>query len=850
MSAKAKKHGKQTPADELFRRAQREFEKGDFRQALKEAKVCYRQAPSEEHRRLLERAWLARVRMLDRAGLSAEARAAAQELLDFGVTDATAQKELPEVLMAVGLFDRFAADAQRAAAGSEAKTPMEIEPRLLATAADRAVLAPDQTPASLSELRPVAVNVRAALDRLHAGDEAQALAALQDIPRSSPFADWKLFVRGLAAYYRHDFDQMRANWERLTPNRLAARIAAPLRRLAQSPTAPEQGDDSAEQGIHLLEEGLFGERVTARLQRLQEDLTQDHWRQFLQRLRHWRQAIRRMAPELLQRVDRLLYGEAIRKKQPRRLEELVPLLDPPPMDPNWNRARALVWEQASEDIEDAERHWLAYLNDLAQLPDLSPSERDLAQALVWTRLGQRWADESPDREAFEEDAKIDAEDMAIQDRAIEYLNRAIALAPDLPGAYYSLAVAFDAWGQDGHAAETYCNLLERSPDQLDAITYLFYYHASRDEMLLARDYALRAQRLMPTSENTRKMVRRGHLGAARELAFQTRWEEGRAELAAEHLCNPVDIPFLVSVHKAVFEFKAGDPEAGRRWMDEALATGADPAAVLLTLTIEAERYRLPRPVDGIAAEVEHRWSVSLKGKKRSAAAGQMASVMTDYFVSKPEDADYEPHTERVLEYLRGCTRVRWEASDLSAVCVFVESAVFDEGFSDDEGLLRRLAQRGRKSFPHEPVFSLILGNLELDKGPFYCDRRFAKQCFEQALQAARASHSPSHAKLAEAAERKLTFLNEVGTESVPLPFGGPAAFYDEDETDDAEFMFAGLPEELQGIFSQMCDSMGMDPTEVIQRIAAGEFPAPDFAPPHQKQPAKSKQAKKKKKRRG
>jgi hypothetical protein len=351
---------------------------------------------------------------------------------------------------------------------------------------------------------------------------------------------------------------------------------------------------------------------------------------------------------------------------------------------------------------------------------------------------------------------------------------------------------------------------------------------------------------MPTSEDISKMVCRGHLGAARELAFQGRWEEGRAELAVQHLCSQLDRSFLLPVHKAVFEFKAGDPEAGRRWMEEALAADADPAAVFLTLTIEADRYRLPRHLEGITAESDHRWSVSLKGKKRIAAAGQMASVMSDYLASEPEDADYEPYIERVLEYIRGCTRVRWEASDLRAVCIFLESVVIDEGFSDDEGLLKKLAQRGRKDFPHEPVFPLILGNLEMDKGPFYCDRRFAKQCFEQVVQAARASRSPRDARLAEAAERKLTFLNEVGAESVPLPFGGPAFFDEaEDEDDSAEF-----PAELGEVFARMCESMGLAPQKVLDQAAAGEFPLPDFPPPHPKQPAKSKQAKKKKKRRG
>ena len=139
---------------------------------------------------------------------------------------ADVRQGLPELLLAVGLYDQAVTSGKISGGGQEA------DPAVLARAADRAVADPASAPASLAGIREGAAMVSAALDALYAGDEGAALAALGEVPRNSPFAEWKLFVRGLAAYYRHDDEAMRANWDRLAPDRFAARLAAPLRRLA------------------------------------------------------------------------------------------------------------------------------------------------------------------------------------------------------------------------------------------------------------------------------------------------------------------------------------------------------------------------------------------------------------------------------------------------------------------------------------------------------------------------------------------------------------------------------------------------------------------------------------------
>lgn len=185
------KHG----AAVLAQQAQRSLEKGDFKQALKNAKVGYRQQPGPEARRLLERAYLARGRQLHRAGMQGESRAVIESLLELGATDGSVQQELPELLVALGLFNRVAA-VQGANASLEEGSPLYV------TAADHAVVQSGKTFASLPAVRQGAETIGRALAALETGNEVEAMTAVKDIARASPFADWKYFVRGLAAYYR------------------------------------------------------------------------------------------------------------------------------------------------------------------------------------------------------------------------------------------------------------------------------------------------------------------------------------------------------------------------------------------------------------------------------------------------------------------------------------------------------------------------------------------------------------------------------------------------------------------------------------------------------------------------
>ena len=78
------------------------------------------------------------------------------------------------------------------------------------------------------EIKLECTAVMEALELTYEGSFVQANDRLKSIARSSPYADWRLFVRGLCSFYSHEFATARQNWQRLDATRRPARIASTL----------------------------------------------------------------------------------------------------------------------------------------------------------------------------------------------------------------------------------------------------------------------------------------------------------------------------------------------------------------------------------------------------------------------------------------------------------------------------------------------------------------------------------------------------------------------------------------------------------------------------------------------
>ena len=151
-----------------------------------------------------------------------------------------------------------------------------------------------------------------AFRQTEAGKDDDARATLQGIGLRSPFLEWKLLLRGLQAYYANDDARALENWQRLAPDRLPARLAAPFRfridaefRAAQTP----ETQAALQQQLDRLE---VGESLPPKLRKLRRLLTnQETLAAAFRQAEALLPALRREAPHLEARLASCFYWAAL-----------------------------------------------------------------------------------------------------------------------------------------------------------------------------------------------------------------------------------------------------------------------------------------------------------------------------------------------------------------------------------------------------------------------------------------------------------------------------------------------------------------------------------------------------------
>jgi tetratricopeptide (TPR) repeat protein len=533
---------------------------------------------------------------------------------------------------------------------------------------------------------------------------------------------------------------------------------------------------------------------------------------------------------------------------------LIKVAEPLPIDPQWNRARAMAHEHSREhDLAEVEHFWWAYINDLAGMECLSPAERRLAQALVWLRLGELQVEESsplcgscrlrhnPDEE--------------LQARAVKSFENSLKLAPELLAAYQQLATAYAEWGDPERSAAVHQRLVERFPENLDSLLFLATHYAKRDEPFTAREFVFRAQRLRPLDPKIKALARTIHIASARAHATARRWDDGRAELAAaEKLHDPGEKVHHVLVCGAALEFKAGEYGMAHRLLDRARAALGEAAPVWFLMAVEGILYALPKTVSG---EFENRWLTALKKGRRSAVAGEMCRALLPHQPTGVNYAGREGHVEQLLDFLRRCLRIRWEARDLRHV---LELLTFVAGHKDERAgrpskrsasaraarLRADFATKACAKFPENAFFQFVAGETQFDNGSRDGDRQSAREHFERALELAKGAGDPEDTAWMKRARESLDFIEKMDRFSWPAfaseededeyededepPFRahGPSNFEEDEEDGPGEFSPFGPPAKMLADFARICRKLGVDPKKIIEEAARDsgfKFPA-------------------------
>lgn len=114
---------------------------------------------------------------------------------------------------------------------------------------DRALFDPAARHALSADLQAELALVLEAFDFCARGEPHAALDRLTAIARKSPYADWRLFIRGLVPFQRGDRAAAREAWHRLEAGRRPARIATTLDRAWDAATSEAAAPADGTSGI-------------------------------------------------------------------------------------------------------------------------------------------------------------------------------------------------------------------------------------------------------------------------------------------------------------------------------------------------------------------------------------------------------------------------------------------------------------------------------------------------------------------------------------------------------------------------------------------------------------------------
>lgn len=694
-------------AGEIRARTERAVQEGRFQQALELVKQLYKLDPAPPHKELLRRVHLGRVRQLRSQGSVRDAQILLDHALQIGDGDPAWLEQLAEELAACGDVRR-ALDLLARIPGSQAT------PRVLVQAADSALA----QGAAGRKLLPEGLQgpfdaIVQTFAQLEAGQDDKAGETLQTIGLQSPFLEWKLLLRGLQAYYQNDDARAIENWQRLRPERLPARLAAPLRFRIDPPyrTAlpPEtqavlqrHGDRLQDPGLvqplRVIQATLANEEELPRALRLAENLLP---------------TLRRQVPHLAARLAACFYWMIVHSGQPEDVSLYQRVFGAPADDRHLFRLKALLYEHLGE-LDKGHRQWQSFEREVAENPSAWPGEQaNRVRALVWCRMGHNAVsvpdpDQIPNLPPFLRDHP--GRPKPLTPDAEHCYQRSLELAPDQLEPYEALFHYYQQQEDEDGAERSARLLLERFPEHVPTLVVLADLKMSQAEYATALGLFQRALQANPLDRRLRDKVSEAHLFNARAHAEEGRFDEARAEYQASLAYGEGKGNASALCKWAACEFKAGNPARAEELLQQALAEADTRLAVAFSMLIETLRLKLPRTLKN---RFDKEFNEGLADQPTAAGAVAVADTAAAHRFADVQYVGQKTHEKKVLAYLDKAHRAAFTEEQLKQLCYALLGLEADK-------LLEKFAALGQKKFPQSPYFYFLAAEAYIARGPYRC----------------------------------------------------------------------------------------------------------------------------------
>jgi hypothetical protein len=674
---------------ELRRRVRKAQDEGRFHQALELARQLARDGTAE-HLALLREMTLERARQLRSTGYQRDALTMLQRALSA--------PGLPETFIAQAATE--IALSGDAGAALDAIADLSDSPaiaRVRGHAADACIQdpSPNRTrvpPAWRDQLEVVLQ----ASNQIEKGEDEAALATLQQLGLRSPFLEWKLFLRGLQAYYHNDDTRAVENWQRLDVQRLPARLAAPLR--FQFDTAFRAAQQPATQAV--LQRQIEASDSSGLVQRLRELQRQMDNKYSLATA--FRQAetllplLRAQHSALVKRLASCMYW-AMLTTGPEDVRRYLRVFGTPPQDRQFHRLRALANERA-QDPEEAHRAWAAYEKDIATHPEAWDGHAGRARALVLLRMGHLAVDAQ--QEAMMPVPQVPLWFEPLQPRKLHFNPQAAkcfelarTLAGDLLPAYEGLFHYHLERGDDVHAAAAGRELLAKFPEHAATLRQMAGIAQRSGDTAEALHLSQAALHAHPLDRELRSAVIQAHLGHSRTQIRDGAFDDARAQLQAAQALQGMPTPEMACVCAAL-ELKAGNEPAAEEMLQQVAAVGEPPLATAYEMLVEATLCKLPPRVK---TRFDRAFKEGLGDTSDGRAAARLFQVLTRQAADSITYHGQKTHRKKILEYAERASYGDLSEGDLQAIVA---------GFLQEGGgrQLRRVMAQAQQRFPRNPYF--------------------------------------------------------------------------------------------------------------------------------------------------
>jgi tetratricopeptide (TPR) repeat protein len=676
---------------------------GRFQQALELARQLHKGEPTAAHLELLEECSLGRARQLRGQGYDRDAVILLEAALRFDETAPGWLTQVAEELAQSGGVRQALALLQKAPDGVEVG-------RVLSHVADAAI----RQEAAGRDLLPPALQpdfdrVLRASQQIEAGLDDAAGESLREIGLRSPFAEWKLFLRGVQAYYQRDDVRAVENWQRLRPDRLPFRLAAPFRfvidaayRLAQAPATQAALQKQADR--------LNSSAVAQQLCNLRTSLERrDNLAPAFRQAESLLPLLRQEAPHLVHRLAACFYWAAV-ETGPDDVQRYRRVFGCPADDPHFHRLEALAYDRAP-NFTDAHKNWLAYEKDIAAHPEAWPGEQAArARALVWQHLGRNAA-MIPGPRKMARLPRYLRDDLdrprPLKPSAEQCFEKAIELAPDQIEPYEDLFRHYRDEGEDAKALKAARRLLERFPDHVPTLEEFGDMQIKRGAYVEGLGLLQRALRGNPLDRPLRGKVGTAHLWNARRHAEEGRFEDARRHHEAALTFFDGKEQASIWCRRAACEFKAGDAALAEQSLEKARSLGESPLGVSYTLLTECARLKLDRK---LKARFEREFKEGLTEPPTAAAAADLVGLAASLQSAGVGYHGQKTHAKKIIAYAQQAAGADFSEPQLERLChalVALKSA----------RAVKQFCQLGERKFPRNPKFPHLQAMLLMAAGP-------------------------------------------------------------------------------------------------------------------------------------